>query len=472
MAVRCILLSWILAGAAVHADASPRTDPTAGRAVFTGATMPHATSIAIDPAALGLGATDQIYVALTGVVDQLRIDLDDIALDGTRTGRPRVASTELSPGAMFGIIYHLAGDQVTLGAEARLNPRESFPSDHDGLRYHTLGDGQRDWLASVGASFKLANDWFVGASLSYQNTSLRLRFARDLALEQDRQFVIANGFENPELAEIYDVDVQSRGALANLKVNIGVAYQIARDTWLAIGYHTPPGLSVQTELAGNVDIERALRDRGPGRPDRLRGSAVVEIQFPASVDAEFRARLPYQLDLHIGGRWEDLSRLRGYDVRTYGTTLAGNRIPEWIERPRGLHDSFALWGGVEQVDTGGEPHILVGGRIGVETEAVHASQTSPITIAPASLTLDLGAQRRIIRGVTLQVSYGVQYFPTVNVATSAFDPRDRLTCMESEFDYADPACAQVRGGYAIATGAGDYQRFQHAMRFGLRYEFQ
>jgi hypothetical protein len=470
MALRRIL-TWALIGAAATAQASPRGDPTTGRAVFTGAATPHPTSIGLDPAALGLGPANQLYVALTGVLDQLHIQLDNIGIDGNRSPGPRVSDIEPSPGGVIAFIYHLAGDQITLGFEARTNPRESFPANQQALRYHTLGDGERDWLASVGASFKLTGDLFVGASLSHQNTFLRLRYARDLALEGGRADVLANGFGNPDAAEVYDVNVRSRAlSTSNLRVNIGVAYQLARDMWLAVGYHTPPGFAVQTELTGHVDIVRAPRDVARDGVDRLHGGAVVEIQFPASVDAELRARLPHQLDLHVAGRWEDLSRLRSYDVRTIGTTLRPNNIPEWTERPRGLHDSFAVWAGVEQVDSGGLPQVLFGARVGFETSAVTEARTSPITIAPASVTLDLGAQRRIARGVIVQLSYGLQYFPTVKVGASAFDPTDRLTCDDSGNDYATPACAAVRGGYAIAPGAGSYDRIEHALRLGLRYE--
>jgi len=227
---------------------------------------------------------------------------------------------------------------------------------------------------------------------------------------------------------------------------------------------------VQTELAGRVQVERAPRDC-PGVCDPIKGDAVVEIQFPASVDAEFRARLPLELDLHVAGRWEDLSRLSAYDVRTYGTTLPRNNIPEWTERPRGMHDSFAVWGGVEQVDIG-PPHLLLGARLGFETSTVSAEQTSPITIAPASFTLDLGARRRFASGVTLELSYGLQYFPTEHGVGSAFDPAARVDCITSGFDYATPACQAVRNGYAIPTAAGTYERFEHAFRLGLRYAIQ
>lgn len=484
MAVRRILMLLVLC-AVTPAQASPRTDPTAGRAVFTGATMPHATSIGLNPAALGLGDFDEVYVAITGVLDQLHIDLDKIAPDtGALSPGPRVHDVELSPGAMLAFTYHLAGDRGTLGFEARTNPPESFPSGRDALRYHTLGEGERDWLASVGASIKVTNELFFGASLSHQNTFLRLGYARDTALEAGTTDATGRGIggdcgiggpctlEDPRATERYDVDVRSPTlATSNLRVNVGAVVQLARDMWLGVAYHTPPGFAVQTELVGHVGVARAPRDvaRDGGANLMLRGQSVVEIQFPASVDAEFRARLARDLDLHLAGRWEDLSRLSAYDVRTYGSTLPRNGIPEWTERPRGMHDAFALWAGVEQIAVG-PPHVLYGARIGVETSSVSAARTSPLTIAPTSLTLDLGVQRRIGHNLVAQLSYGLQYFPTVHAQHSAFDPRDRLDCIASGYDYATRACEAVRDGYAIPTAAGDYERIGHALRIGLRYE--
>jgi len=52
--VTCAALAGI-AGDRALAHASPRSDPTAGRAVFTGATLASPTSISLNPAALGPG---------------------------------------------------------------------------------------------------------------------------------------------------------------------------------------------------------------------------------------------------------------------------------------------------------------------------------------------------------------------------------------------------------------------------------
>jgi hypothetical protein len=466
------ILTLALSCATVSAWASPRTDPTTGRAVFTGVTLPHATSIELDPAALGLGSVNQLYVAVTGTLEQLRIDLDRLEGDALVPGR-QVRDNALGPGGMVAAIFH-AGDSLTLGVDAHIVPAETFPSEPT-LQYHVSGGSERDWQASVGASYKATGDLFFGASLSHQNTFLRLRYTRDTALDsaQGPAAVLCNGqpcgIGNPAAAELWDVDVRSPVlSTSNLRVNIGALYQVARDVWLGVAYHTPPGFAVQSELGGHVAITRAPRDRSDGGTEVLHGQSVVELQLPASVDAELRARLPAHLDLHIAGRWEDLSRLQAYDVRTYGTTLPRNGIPEWTERPRGMHDAFAVWAGVEQVDRG--ERWRLGARVGIETSAVTSARTSPLTISPTSVTLDLGAQLRVSRGLIAQLSYGLQFFPTVTAADSEFDPRSRVACLASGYDYSTQACEAVRNGYAIATAAGTYDRIEHALRLGLRYD--
>jgi hypothetical protein len=468
------ILTLALSCAAASAGASPRSDPTAGRAVFTGATMPHPTSIGLDPAALGLGSVDQLYVAFTGVLDQRHVTLDHGPDDASPGGQAR--TVEPGPGAMLAVIYHVAGDTLTLGAEAHTTPPETFPSGKTALAYHVAGGGERDWLASVAASYKVADILFVGASLSHQNTFLRLQYTRDSALDSPEGPGAALcggapcGIGNPAAAQRWDVDVRSPIlSTSNLKVNVGVLVQIVHDVWLGIGYHTPPGFGVETELTGHVAIQKAPRDSaGPDDPP-LREQSVVDIQLPASADAELRARLPAGLDLHVGGRWEDLSRLAAYDVRAYSSTAVANGIPEWTERPRGMHDAFAGWAGVEQVDRG--QSWLLGARGGFETSSLSAARTSPLTIAPASVTLDVGAQLRVSRGLIAQLSYGLQYFPTVQVTRSDFGPGSRVACMASNYDYATAACAATRNGYAIASAAGAYDRIEHAVRLGLRYDF-
>jgi long-subunit fatty acid transport protein len=455
-----------------RATASPRNDPTTGRAVFTGATVPGATSIDLNPAAIGLGATDEVLFAAMTVIDQYAIDRShQDPSTGALSPGERVRDLELAPGGLIAGILHVK-DRVTLGGELRSAPADVFLANQEALRYHTLGGNQRTWAGTIGTSVHVTNDILFGLSLAAETTYLRLHYARDTALANGHgpNGVDSDcggtpcGVENPVATERYDVQVNTPIiSVANLTANLGIAIQLAKDVWLGVAYHTPPGLAVQTELVGTMDVRRAPRDGG----DLLHGGATVELSQPASADAELRARLAYELDLHIGMRWIDLSRLAAFDVRGYGSTFPGAKIPEWTEIPRGYHDPLAIWAGVEQVDAG--EALRLGGRLGFETSTVATNLTSPMGIGPTSVTADVGAQLRVYSIVVLQASYGLQYFPTVNVTNSGFDPRDQIACIDSGFDYATSACQAVRLGYAIPTAAGSYGRLEHALRVSLRF---
>ena len=80
--------TWLAMLCCLHASAfaSPRSDPTQGRAAFTGASSPNPTSIEINPAALGLGPElNEFYMAATGVwnrqsIQRRTLDIDSGAL--------------------------------------------------------------------------------------------------------------------------------------------------------------------------------------------------------------------------------------------------------------------------------------------------------------------------------------------------------------------------------------------------------
>jgi hypothetical protein len=448
-----------LALSAALAHASPRTDPTAGRAVFTGATLPNATSVGLNPAALGIGPFGEVLLALTSTLDQIRIDQQELDLEqGTLSPGSRVRATELSPGAMVGLVVRTG--RYTLGAQAQSPPSEQFVSGYRTLRYHTTGGWQREYVGTIAGSIRVTSKFFVGAHIAHSNTFLRLRYTRDTALAEGG----APG--GPDRDEDYDVGVRSPyiGG-GNLKVTVGLAAKVYRNVWVGVAYHTPPGFAIQSELQGDVDVTLSPSAGG----ERVRGRSTVYVQYPASVDAEVRAELTNQLELHVGGRWEDLSRMQAYDVRAYNSTFVDRGVPEWTLRPRGLHDSFALWSGIESADLG--QVVRYGARVGYETSSVDDAALSPVTIAPQSFTLDAGGELRLGRSSwAVQLSYGLQLFPPVTVTRSDFDPRFQIECVESGHDYESRGCAGSRAGYAIATAAGTYGRFQHALRLGLRYE--
>jgi hypothetical protein len=465
-----MLLRTILALALAPALAygSPRSDPTTGRAVFTGATMPSTTSIGLNPAALGQARTWEIYFAATGVLEQFGIDRRELDLDtDSFTAGQRVRDVQFGPGATIAGIFP-PGRITTVGLELRIPPTELFPSD-PALRYHSLGSRQRNYIVSGGFSFKVASSFFFGVSVSHDFTDLRLRYARDTALDKGLAIDCGGspcGLENPAADETYDVTARSSYvSIENVRVNLGILVRLMRNVWLGLSYHNTPGFGIQTQLEGRMQYTQPLREGGVP----INGGSTVYVSYPASVDGELRAALLPDLDLHVGGRWEDLSRMQGYDVRGYGRSFDGFGVPEWVVRPRGFRDSFAMWAGVEQVELDQTKRFRFGGRIGFETPSLKPSRTSPGNMSSTSLSLDAGAQIRIAPSWSLQLSYGLQLFSKVDVTTSQYDPRFALDCIDSGFDYETRGCTQLREGYAIPTAAGTYTRLQHAFRLGLRY---
>src|SRR6185503_20870175 len=108
------------------AAASPRSDPTAGRAVFTGATVAGAESIDLDPAAIGPTFLNAIYLGASAVIDHYRVRLDSLdPTTGAITPGANVGDNELAPGGIIAAIIHV-NDRVTLGAEFQTPPAESF----------------------------------------------------------------------------------------------------------------------------------------------------------------------------------------------------------------------------------------------------------------------------------------------------------------------------------------------------------
>lgn len=465
---------------ALHAiaHASPDSDPTKGRAVFTGAATANPTAIEINPAALGLRDVDEIYVAATGTLNHLSITPRTLDIDsGSLTDGPAISDSLASPGGMAAYVWHNGKDgRITLGVALHSAPAERFIAGEDALRYFTLGGSFRTIGGSIASSIRVSSRFYFGLSLSLHTSFFELKFARDTALEAARD--PARGIDsdcgngtpcgvgNPAAAERYDVSARTSWvALENLVATLGFIVKITPDITLGVGYHNPPGLALQNELTGTMSVERAPRDGG-GFVD---GGATVYLQQPASIDAEVKTHLPYDLDLHVGGRWSDLSRMQDYDVRGYGSFFPGAGIPEWQPRARGFHDPFAFWAGVEQ--GGHEAPLALGGRIGFETSALANDKTSPLSVAPLSFTADVGASYVLVPGkLVLQATYGVQYFPSVDVKDSAFDPRDRLACYDSGYDYSTTACKGVRLGYALSSAAGDYGRIEQAARIALHYE--
>lgn len=466
--------------APARALASPRADPTSGRAVFTGAASTHPTSLHINPGTLGLETGLRVYLASTFTIDQEQVDRQLEDADGQLSEGPSVSELRASPGLEL-IVTWLPSERIAVGMGLRSAPAERFMSG-TGLDSHSRGGGQRDYDFTFAGTFRVTSRFYVGTALSLSSallpdavrdslrlrSSLRLAFSRDTAAAAGSAGLASScgdgpcGLGNPAAIERYDVDVTPSALLSSLL--LGIVVRLGSETFVGITYHTPPGFSVQSSLDGEVDLTRAPRDGG----DTVTGQATVDISYPASVEAAVRTPLPLGLLGIAGVRWEDTSRLAEYDVRVHGARLAAVGAPEWIRRARGLRDAVAVWAGAEQTD---RELWRFGARLGYERGSVPHDRLAPGNNFSDSITADLGVQWRG-RGTrwALQLGYGVAYFLPVSVRDSAYSARNQVACADSGYDFASAECRAARSGYGIESAAGDYHRWQHAFRLGLRYE--
>src|SRR5262249_28001897 len=161
-----------------QAFASPGDDPTAGRAVFTGATMPNATSIDLNPAALGIGEIDEFYFAATALIDQFGITSRIEDASGNLSAGPHMRDDELGFGGMIAYIRHIGSeDRATIGLQLRSTPTELFFGNHDSERYYLLGGSERMYAGTIAASIKITDELWFGLSLDIQTTYLHQHYA-------------------------------------------------------------------------------------------------------------------------------------------------------------------------------------------------------------------------------------------------------------------------------------------------------
>ncbi len=470
---RVIAFAVLLTCLSSSALASPLEDSTLGGAVFTGPVHPHATSIYLNPAALGL-TTQGWHVYLGGSLrlDQFRIQRQRITdpREGPEPG-PQVAALTAVPGGTIAT-YWKVGRRATIAVAMGLPMNEEFIADESDLGYHTLGGHHRQLALSLASAFQVNRRLYFGTGLSLTTTEMKLRFLRDTALEQGLAGTDAIcgaqpcGIENPEAAEIFDVSVGSSsitGLWRNQKLALyaGVVYQVAQDWWLGLGYQSPAGLQGPLTLTGTADVTLAPRDTSG--TDEYTAEAEMAYKLPQTFSLGVRGPIFSGYELIGGLRWQNWSRQQQLDIRMFGEEVMDN-TPEWYPRYRGMRDVLLAEAGIEGIEGG---PFRIGGRVRVERGATADQAISPLQVAGFNLSLVAGAEVRIVDGLTVTASYGFTWYPRVRVSDSLFDPLEQVDCVESNYDI--DACAATAEGRALPSAEGSYLRLGHAARLSIRY---
>ncbi len=489
-------LACLVGVSASAALASPLEDPTLGGAVFTGAVHPHATSLFLNPAALGLtGPGSHFYADSSLRFDQYDIDRQ-ILRDpdvGLAPG-PQVSSSMFTPGGS--LAWYSSGEKISLGAALSLVMLDRYIDDQDeALGFHTTGGRHRQYvwrriyflrrqwelplslplpMPTLGASYKWRNFHF-GVSVSLRASSYDLGFYRDTALEAGRPGIEAPcdetdtpcGIANPNAAEHYEISASSADLLTanNLVVSGGLMWQFRPGWWFGVYYKSPPGFLSSISLIGTATIT----------PTPFSGeepfSAQAEIiyQLPQTVEAGLRGPLFGNIEAFATARWQSLSRQRILDIRLINPVIGGGEVPERYPRFRGFEDVLTLQAGLEERPGG---RLRLGARVRLETPAVRDNAISPAQFDGLNLSAFGGAELRLFDRpkLSLYASYGLTYYPTVTAGEgSLFNPLARLECVDER--YALDVCVPAAEGRAIPTAAGTYSRIRHSLRAAIRYDF-
>jgi long-subunit fatty acid transport protein len=465
--------------------ASPLEDVSQGGAVFTGVARAHATSIHLNPAALGMsGEGFHIFVGSSTRLDQLWVDR--YAIDpatGVASEGEAVGALTATPGGVVAA-WSKFGDRFHGGLALHTPFAERFPGGEDALGYHTLGAGHLySVMLSFGGSIQV-DRFLFGIGLSFSNVRMRHEFRRDSALEHgsSAERGIASdcggapcGLENPAAAEHYTVRADNYGTslggleffpdfidLGKVGLSAGIALEIpnADGWWITLAYLNTAGFLSDIELNGEAAVKEAPRDGSA----TMRGDAELRFQMPQSFT--FGGRGPIMPGWEVIGslRWLDMSRHNEVDYRFHGGTL-DERVPEWYPRFRGLRDTVQAQAGLEMEEG---QRLRLGGRIRFESGATTPFTSSPMTMDTHNLALVGGLEWRFGQHLVVGAGYDLTVFWPTDSEASAFDPRGRLDCIDSGYDYY--RCEAVRDGHALPSAAGAYRRLRHQLTLGIRWD--
>ena len=454
--VLCLRLSVV--------QASPFEDPSFGGSVFTGPTTAHATSILVNPAALGLATLGpHLYLGTNLRLDQYRITRKIITSPtGNLENGPTVRARTITPNAL--LAYYRGYQDFTLGLAFSRPLGEEYIADKEQLRYHTNGGDSYQYAVSVAGAYRI-DRVIMGASVSWTFSTIALDFSRDTALDHgsDAPLLcdgVACGIENPLADQRIELEASTKGgldifSLSNFTFTLGGMVDLGEGWWIGASYLL---VFAKQKLVGTIDITD---------PDGSQHSGAAEIQFRLPQVVHFGVRIPIlrNYDLLTDIRWQNMSRHAEFDIRPLGREFAQTSVPEVLPRYRGFGDIWRFSAGLERL-----PHgpIRFGARLRLETAAVSKNEITPQQVAGLHLASSFGFEWRFSTHWGLQLGYDLSWFPKVDVTDSVFNPVDSIRCIDD--DFALPSCRGSAEGRAIPTAAGTYRRWQHGFLLGLRYD--
>ena len=473
---RLLVVSVVMHIAVTSAVASPFANPSYGDSVFTGPVHSHATSLHVNPAALGRASEGHHFFFGGGLrLDQLRVERNIVdPATGNQSRGPTLSTTTITPTGLAA--YYGRFDRVAVGVALSNPSGQEFLKQQAPARYHIFGGDYYLYSLTIGASFLVNDRLIIGGSIALTAHTFDFNFSRDTVLDggsSPENGIAADcggepcGFEHPDAREDLRIDAASDGvkpfslldlvSTKHLAYVVGGMLRLSSSWWFAASWERPVP---NPTLTGDLRILTAPRDGATF----IDGEAEVSFKLPSTWRVGVRGTLFPNHDLVLMAKWQRLSTHKRLDFRFLGSDLPPE-LPEWSPRYRGFSDVLQFAAGIER-SVGAT--LRYGGRLRAETAAAANSLATPLQVENRNVTLGGAVEWRFAQAFAIQLGYEITWHPEIDATNNSFNPLDQVRCTDSGFELDE--CEATSKGQAIPTAAGQYRRWRHGLSFSLRYD--
>ncbi|MEK6608104.1 MAG: outer membrane protein transport protein [Myxococcota bacterium] len=449
-----------------RAGAQPLATPRVGGGAFSGPAEPDVTAIYWNPAAIGGMRGLDLYID-----GALRLDRGVLARDpiDTTTGAPASAGTapddrrafptvrtsDATPDLFAGATWDFGTKKIVVGLASyapyveRLHAADDWPG-----RYYRQDLDWRHVYVTGAVAYKATDNWYVGIAPSIAWSWLRLRFARDTAL--DRPSAATAHYESDDQVEDLAIDVGTRDVAWSFGTLVRVTSRFdIGATWI----HPP---------AGGLRAEGDATAGGPAHDGRtLAGVATATWSLPDQVLVGVDVRPTPRWQFGAWGRWSNWSIHDRLEIDLSSAAFGDADVPSSVLFWRGFRDTFG-------VQTTGAYRPLSRLRLLasalVESPLTDESRVNPAQAGGPRIDGLVGAEVSLPRGVRMSLSYGLVAFADRDPSDSGFDPRWAVGCQDAALDIDDPNCRRLVEGRALPTPSGSYERTVHRIGVGLGWD--
>jgi long-subunit fatty acid transport protein len=447
----------ISTGAHAWPSVAPRPIPNA----IAGPADAHPTALFYNPA--GLGALRGVHLwwdaGASVTLGSIRRD----AGEGLQAGQS-TPITAPSVTGFLGATWDFFSNRFTMGIAifSPSNDLTQYPSNA-AVRYQSIWNRSATLTETLGAGLRISSRFFVGAGLTFTESWVDYRFARDLAPVAgspgiDRPSLLCGGnpcgLENPFATQ----DVRVRGFGWGAGLTAGVLVRPVDRVWLGLSYFSRPFAPYHGDSYDDgASVRGAPGSADPGCGGPCVGRSFADTVVPDIVQFAARIEATPRLEIEVTTRWIHYGYRSQLDLFLQGGSLdrlaaadPQAAVPSQLRFDRGRQDAWAV---------GAAFRIRLGEKLRVQPSVVYESNAADYAHISAAnldghkLDLALTLEWRPREHFTLGAHVGGTAY-LVGHAGDAYDPRAEATCVDAHFDLG--ACDKYISGAAGPAAAGRY----------------